>query len=135
VKAFSDLSLADRFGPLRLTISAAANERYWRAAGLDHPLLRAGHLYPMIAGNLTVLAFGTACPDPVIQTRQRLRCHGTVLAGTELVTEGVVVATYEKRGRAYVDLEATVVDAAAPDVVVWESDVTFTPTATFASTT
>ena len=59
----------------RSTVSAAANERYWRAAGVDHPALAAGALYPPIAANLTVLCFGQLCPDAMIQTRQRLRCH------------------------------------------------------------
>ena len=92
-------------GPLRLTISAAANERYWRAAGVDHPALAAGALYPPIAANLTILCFQQTCPDAMIQTRQRLQCHRRAHAGAELVTTGRVVARYEKRGREYVDIE------------------------------
>src|SRR5262245_475403 len=33
-------------GPLRVTVSPAANERYWASAGVDHPALREGALYP-----------------------------------------------------------------------------------------
>ena len=117
-------------GPMRLTISPAANERYWRAAGVDHPALQAGALYPPIAANLTILCFQQTCPDPMIQTRQRLQCHRIAHAGAELVTFGRVVARYEKRGREYVDIEVAVVTADRPDAPLWTSSVTFTPTAT-----
>ena len=121
-------------GPLRLSISAAANERYWRAAGVDHPLLRSGALYPPIAANLTVLCFQQTVPDAMIQTRQRLKCHRIAHADAELVTFGRVVARYEKRGREYVDIEVVVVTADEPDRPLWTSWVTFTPTATLAIT-
>ncbi len=117
-------------GPLRLTISEAANERYWRAAGVDHPALRAGALYPPIAANLTVLCFQKTCPDAMIQTSQRLKCHRRAPAGSELLTFGRVVSRYEKRGREYVDIEVAVIVASEPDQPLWTSWVTFTPTAT-----
>src|SRR3977135_3248349 len=75
-------------GPMRLTISEAANEPYWRAAGVDHPALRAGALYPPIAANLTILCFQQTCPDAMIQTRQRLKCHRRAHAGAALITHG-----------------------------------------------
>jgi hypothetical protein len=128
--AFADLAAGTVLPPLRLTVSAAANERYWRAAGIDHPALAAGALYPPIAANLTVLCFGQLCPDPVIQTRQYLRAHLQVDAGTELVTTGNVAACYEKRGRRYVDVDTSVATAAAPDDPVWTSLVSFTPAVT-----
>src|ERR1700690_1869170 len=111
-------------GPMRLTISHAANERYWRAAGVDHPALRAGALYPPIAANLTILCFQQTCPDAMIQTRQRLKCHRITRAGAELITFGRVVARYEKRGREYVDIEVAVITADAPDQPLWTSWVT-----------
>jgi hypothetical protein len=117
-------------GPLTVTISAAANERYWRAAGVDHPALAAGALYPPIAANLTVLCFTAVCPEAMIQTRQHLRCHRRVGAGTELVTTGRVAQRYEKRGRVYIDVETTVASSGAPDDPVWTSEVSFTPAAT-----
>jgi hypothetical protein len=128
--AWSALQPGQELGPLRLTVSAAANERYWRAAGADHPRLRAGALYPPIAANLTILCFQLTVPDAMIQTRQRLRCHRAAAAGGELVTTGVVAGRYEKRGREYVDVEARVVTADALDEPLWDSWVTFTPTAT-----
>jgi len=128
--AWAALEAGHAFGPLRLTVSVEANERYWRAAGADHPRLRAGALYPPIAANLTILCFQLAVPDAMIQTRQRLRCHRSADAGIELSTTGHVVARYEKRGRDYVDIEARVVTADAPDAPLWDSWVTFTPTAT-----
>src|SRR5438270_11418247 len=98
--------------PLHITISATANERYWRAAGVDHPALAAGALYPPIAANLTVLCFAQVCPEAMIQTRQHLRCHRRGAAGLELVTTGCVAQRYEKRGRTHIDGGATVRGAA-----------------------
>ena len=128
---FSSLRTGRDLGELRLTVPVAANERYWRAAGIDHLSLRAGTLYPPIAANLTVLLFGAVCRDPVIQTRQHLRCHRRADAGIELVTTGRIVDAYDKRGRAYVDVDAIVTPADAPDAPLWDSSVTFTPAATF----
>lgn len=127
---FADLEPGTDLGELALTVSAAANERYWRAAGADHPLLAGGALYPPIAANLTVLLYNQACGEPVIQTRQRLRTHRRADAGVELRTTGRVTAAYEKRGRAYVDIEAIVTTRDAPDVPLWTSMVSFTPVAT-----
>jgi hypothetical protein len=127
---FDALAPGAPIGPFRLTVSAAANERYWRAAGVEHPALRAGALYPPIAANLTVLAFQERCPEPVIQTRQRLVCHRRADAGTELEVLGEVTARYDKRGRTYVDIEVTVSGADDPARPLWTSAVTFTPTAT-----
>jgi hypothetical protein len=138
-KAFAEMVPGTALGPLRVTVSATANERYWRAVGIDHPALAAGALYPPIAANLTVLCFGEVCPDAMIQTRQHLRCHrkvmaevggGTGVGGVELVTTGTVSRRYEKRGRTYVDVETVVATADRPDEPVWSSEVAFTPAAT-----
>lgn len=126
-KTFAALAAGDELPLLRLTVSEAANERYWRAAGVAHPALAAGALYPPIAANLTVLCFGQLCPEPVIQTRQRLACTRIQHAGVELETTGRVVARTTKRGRDYVDVETTV---RAAGEVVWTSFVSFTPVAT-----
>jgi hypothetical protein len=127
---FEDLVAGSLLPALRLTVSPAANERYWRAAGVDHPALAAGALYPPIAANLTVLCFGQACTEPVIQTRQRLRCHRRAAAGSELYTIGRITARYEKRGRRYVDVEAVVSTVDGTDDPLWTSEVSFTPAAT-----
>jgi hypothetical protein len=129
MRSFSELVPGTALGPLRLTVSNAANERYWRAAGVDHPALAAGALYPPIAANLTVLCFAQLCPEAMIQTEQLLRCHRRVAAGVELVTTGVVAQRYEKRGRTYVDVQTTVATTDAPDDPVWTSAVSFTPAA------
>jgi hypothetical protein len=127
---FCDLAPGTVLGPLRLTVSAAANERYWRAAGVDHPALAHGALYPPIAANLTVLCFAQVCSDAMIQTRQVLRCHRRADAGVELVTTGTVAKRYDKRGRTYVDVETTVTTADTPGEPLWTSEVSFTPAAT-----
>lgn len=129
-RTFAEMAPGTVLGPLALTISEAANRRYWQAAGVEHPALAAGALYPPIAANLTVLCFAQVCPDAMIQTRQNLRCHRRVDAGVELVTTGRVARRYEKRGRTYIDVETTVATAAAPADTVWTSEVSFTPAAT-----
>ena len=58
-----------------MAVSRAANERYWAAAGVDHPALRAGALYPPIAANLTVLLSRPSCDRALLQTAQRVVCH------------------------------------------------------------
>ncbi len=61
-----DVATGQRLGPLGLVVSAEANERYWRAAGIEHPSLEAGALYPPIAANLTVLLLQTVVDEPVL---------------------------------------------------------------------
>jgi hypothetical protein len=126
---FGELGPGTALGPFRVTISAAANERYWQAAGVDHPRLRAGALYPPIAANLTILTFQQACPEAMIQTHQRIVCHRGQAAGAELVVRGEVTTAYAKRGRDYVDCTLTIATA-ADDAPLWTSEVTFTPAAT-----
>jgi len=97
-----------RFGPLTLAISRAANERYWASAGVDHPALRAGALYPPIAANLTILAIQTVVERPLLQTAQRVVSHQRADADVELTVSAVVAKRYEKRGRAYLAVTAEI---------------------------
>ena len=129
-RPFAEVQAGTELPELRITVSPAANERYWRAAGADHPSLEAGALYPPIAANLTVLCFGQVCADAMIQTRQVLRCHRIAPAGVELVTRGRVAQRYEKRGRVYVDVDTIITTADALDTPLWSSEVSFTPAAT-----
>jgi hypothetical protein len=110
-------------GPLRITVSAAANERYWASAGVDHPALRQGALYPPVAANLAILLFQTVATRPLLHTSQRLVSHRRGEAGTELTVTGTVVDRYEKRGREYAVIDAVV---ALPDgEPLWTSTATF----------
>jgi len=125
VRRFDELAPGDPLGPFAVVVDQAANERYWRAAGVDHPALAAGALYPPIAANLAILMFQQTCPDAMIQTRQQLRCHRSVDAGAPLVVTGRIGACWEKRGRAFCDVEAEVHSDSGE--LVWSSVVTFTP--------
>ena len=110
-------------GPLRLTVSAAANERYWASAGVDHSVLRGGALYPPIAANLTILLFQTVASRPLLHTSQRLVAHRRGDAGAELTVTGTVTDRFEKRGREYATVDAVV---ALPDgEPLWSSTATF----------
>src|SRR2546423_15689325 len=85
--------------PLSVAISAAANDRYWDGAGVEHPLRSAGALYPLIAANLTVLTFARLCPEAMIQTRQRLVCHRRAGAPPPLPTTRPRRARYRRTRR------------------------------------
>jgi hypothetical protein len=114
-------------GPLTVPVSAAANERYWSSAGADHPALRGGALYPPIAANLTILLTQTVTDVALLHTAQRLVCHRRAQAGTDLTVTGRVTGRFEKRGRDYAVVEATV---ALPDGrALWTSIATFTTAA------
>jgi hypothetical protein len=106
-----------------ITVSPAANERYWASAGADHSLLRDGALYPPIAANLTILLFQTVAERPLLHTAQRLVCHRRGEAGTELSVTGTVVDRYEKRGRDYAVVHAVVTLPGGDPL--WTSTATF----------
>jgi hypothetical protein len=122
-KPFGGVSVGADLGPLRITVSPAANERYWAAAGVDHSTLRQGALYPPIAANLTILLFQTVATRPLLHTAQRLVCHRRGEAGTELEATGSVIGRHEKRGREFAVVRAVV---ALPDgAPLWTSTATF----------
>ena len=123
----ADLAEGADLGPLRCLISAAANDRYWRGAAIEHPERDAGRLYPPMAANLTIMLLQTSVSEPVLHTAQRLECHRAAVAGVELSVTGTVRSRYARRGREYAVLEARV---ALPDGrPLWTSTATFTPVA------
>ena len=120
---FGGAAVGTDLGPLRITVSAAANERYWASAGVDHPALREGALYPPVAANLAILLFQTVATRPLLHTSQRLVSHRRGEAGSELTVTGTVVDRYEKRGREYAVVAAVI---ALPDGErLWTSTATF----------
>jgi hypothetical protein len=120
---FAGAEVGTPVGPLTLAVSPAANERYWSSAGVDHPVLRAGTLYPPIAANLTVLATQTVVDRALLQTAQQIVSHRAASAGVELTVRGVVTDRYEKRGREYavITAEITLPDGSP----LWTSIATF----------
>jgi hypothetical protein len=118
---------AIELGPLPLTVSGAANDRYWAGAGVEHPARRAGWLYPPMAANLTVLLVQTRLADPLLHTAQRLDCHRGGRAPADLVVEGVVTRRFVKRDREYMVVEAVV--SVVGEEPLWTSVATFTPVA------
>jgi hypothetical protein len=123
ISSFGGLGVGTALGPLTLAISRTANERYWTSAGVDHPVLRAGALYPPIAANLTVLLVQTVLDRPLLHTAQEVRAHRAADAGVELTTAGTVTNRFEKRGRDYlvVTAEVTLPDGES----LWTSVATF----------
>jgi hypothetical protein len=119
---FGGVTVGTTFGPVSYAVSAEANDRYWRAAGIEHPLRRAGFLYPPLAANLTILAFQTIAPDPLLHTHQTLVAHDAAHAPADLAVYGQVSRRFAKRGREYVEVTTEV---AADDVHLWTSIATF----------
>ena len=119
---FGGVAVGTEFGPLPFAVSVEANDRYWRAAGIDHPARAAGFLYPPMAANLTILAFQTLAPDPLLHTHQTLVAHAVAHAPADLTVFGQVSRRFAKRGREYVEVTTEV---AADDVHLWTSIATF----------
>jgi hypothetical protein len=109
--AFAALAPDRRFPELRLHLSARANDRYWAGAGVDHVARREGRLYPPMAANLTILLVQQEVPAALLHAEQSLRCTGSALTDVDLVVNGVVAESFEKRGRDYAVIDATVATA------------------------
>jgi hypothetical protein len=110
------------FGPVDFAVSDTANDRYWRAAGIEHPARETGLLYPPMAANLTILAFQTIAPDPLLHTAQVLTSHATATAPAELSVTGRVTGRFAKRGREYVEVTT---ETHADGTHLWTSIATF----------
>jgi hypothetical protein len=114
-------------GPLTIAVSAAANDRYWDGAGIEHPARARGQLYPPMAANLTILLFQTVARRPMLHTAQHLIAHRAASADVELTVTGTVTERHAKRGREYAVVEAAF---ALPDgALLWTSTATFTEVA------
>lgn len=119
------LEAGTALGPLPLAVSAAANERYWAGAAVEHPARAAGSLYPPMAANLTILLVQTRLADALLHTAQRLECHRRAHAPADLVVDGVVTDRFVKRDREYMVVRAVV--STADGEALWTSTATFTP--------
>jgi hypothetical protein len=124
--AFAGLEPGDALRPFTITISRAANDRYWAGAGVEHPLRAQGALYPLIAANVTILAFQQHCRAAMIQTRQQLVCHRRADAPETLLAHTRVDELWERRGLPYIAVTAEI---AAGETPLWTSTVHFTPAA------
>lgn len=111
------------FGPVTYAVSEAANDRYWDAAGIDHPARTARVLYPPMAANLTIIGLQTVDPTPLLHTAQRLVAHRRAAAPAELVVTGSVTGRTEKRGREYREVTAEITTADGEPL--WTSVATF----------
>ena len=120
---FNGVAVGTAFGPVRYDVSEAANDRYWEAAGISHAARTAGALYPPMAANLTILAFQTVAPDPLLHTAQRLECRAVAHAPIAVTVSGSVTDRFERRGREYVEVTTTTTDAGGSEL--WISVATF----------
>src|SRR3954452_14292598 len=119
---FSGAVVGTLFGPVTYAVSEEANDRYWRAAGIEHPARTSGFLYPPMAANLTILAFQTIAPDPLLHTHQTLVAHAAAHAPADLAVYGQVSRRFAKRGREYVEVTTEI---AADGTHLWTSIATF----------
>lgn len=120
---FGGVPAGTLLGPASFEVSAAANDRYWRGAGVHPPPGRPATLYPPLAANLTVLLFRLVAPRPLLHTRHRLACRGRADAPACLEVRGAVTGREVKRGRDYATVEAAVtLDDGTP---LWKCVATF----------
>ena len=120
---FNGVVVGTAFGPVTYDVSEAANDRYWEAAGISHAARTAGMLYPPMAANLTILAFQTVAPDPLLHTAQRIECRAVAHAPIAVTVSGSVTGRFERRGREYV--EVTTITSDADGSELWISVATF----------
>src|SRR5690349_20913622 len=120
---FAGAAVGTAFGPVTYAVSEAANDRYWQAAGIEHPARDAGFLYPPMAANLTILAFQTIAPAPLLHTHQTLVAHAAAHAPAELSVYGQVSRRFAKRGREYVEVTTEIADGDGTHL--WTSIATF----------
>lgn len=107
-------------GSLPVHVSAEANDRYWRGAGISHPARDAGLLYPPMAVNFAILLVQRTIPDGLLHTWGRLRCHAAVPAPADLLVTGGVRERFEKRERDYITVSSEVHDGNG--TLVWSTD-------------
>jgi acyl dehydratase len=79
-----------------------------------------------MAANLTILLVQQQAPEALLHAEQSLASLGLAEADVDLVVNGLVAERFEKRGRDYAVIDATV--AAAGGDQLWQSRATFTPT-------
>jgi hypothetical protein len=124
-RGLAELRPGDVIGPVTYPVSREANDRYWRAAGIEHPARDARRLFPPMAANLTILCVQTHVDEAFLHSAERLVAHRGAAAGTDLTVTAQVLDRYERRGREYAVIEAVV---ALPDGDrLWTSIATFTP--------
>jgi hypothetical protein len=102
-------AVGTQLGPWALELRAAANDRYWEGAGIDHPARRAGVLYPPLAANLLIVALQRICDEPLLHLGQRLRTRAAATAPARLRVTGSVRRRWEHRGREHLEIAAEVV--------------------------
>lgn len=109
-------------GVLDLDVSAEANDRYWRGAGIDHEARDAGLLFPLMGVNFTMLLIQRSVPTGVLHTWARIRSHAGVAAPAPLTISGRVTERWVRRSRDYFTVASEVRDAEGAPVWTLESD-------------
>lgn len=123
MEPFAGVTVGTTFGPVTFDVSESANDRYWEAAGITHSARDAGVLFPPMAANLTILAFQTVAPAPLLHTAQRLECRAVAVAPNSVTVIGTVTDRFDRRGREYVEVTTTTADSAG--AVLWIAVSTF----------
>lgn len=95
-------------GLFEVDVSADADARYWRGAGIDPMVAGVAALFPPMAVNLTILLLQQRVTAPILHTRERLRCVGFGEAPQRLRVTGQVADRFVKRGRDYFVIESEI---------------------------
>lgn len=110
-------------GVLDLDVSAEANDRYWRGAGIDHAARAAGLLFPPMGVNFTMLLIQRTVPTGVLHTWGRIRSHTAVAAPAAVTISGQVTERWVRRSRDYFTVASEVRDA--DGVLLWSLEADF----------
>lgn len=109
-------------GALTLEVTAPANDRYWRGAGIDHPAREAQLLYPPMGVNFTILLVQRTISAGLLHTWGRLWCHTAVAAPQAVSIAGRVTDRWVRRARDYFTVASEVRDAGGSLLWSIESD-------------
>jgi len=110
-------------GPWELELSAAANDRYWAGAGVDHPARHAGVLYPPMLANLMIVALQRRTDEPLLHLHQQVRTWGVATAPGLVRLTGEVVRGFAWRGREALEVRAEV--SGGDGARLWTGTATF----------
>lgn len=109
-------------GELSLDVSAEANARYWRGAGIGPSTPTTDLLFPPMGVNFTMLLVLRTVSTGVLHTWGRLRAHTALPAPTAVSVAGRVTDRWVRRSRDHFTVASEVRDADGRALWTLESD-------------
>lgn len=109
-------------GTLELSISAEANDRYWRGAGISHAARHDALLYPPMAANFTMMLIQQSLPMGLLHTWGRLTARSANTAPADVTVSGQVRGRFVKRQRDYFVVASSV---STTEGALWDGEQEF----------